>query len=136
MDDLFETEKTRKVDKEGKKLRKVLNKREGGVYDSDEEDGLMPYISKSDLESDEESDDEVQVKKEPSSDSQTDNNTNKTSRARSRCQKYWGWFCGYQKLHHHFRNYAPGDWNPQARKRPTQKLSVQGKNQIGRNYQG
>ena len=82
LDDLFETEKTRKVDKEGKKLRKVLNKREGGVYDSDEEDGLMPYLSKSDLESDEESDDEVQVKKESSSDSQTDNNTNKTSRAR------------------------------------------------------
>ena len=54
LDDLFETEKTRKVDKEGKKLRKVLNKREGGVYDSDEEDGLMPYLSKSDLESDEE----------------------------------------------------------------------------------
>ncbi|RLV96168.1 Transcription initiation factor IIF subunit alpha [Spathaspora sp. JA1] len=68
LDDLFETEKTRKVDKEGKKLRKVLNKREGGVYDDDDEDeeGLLPYLSKSDLESNEESEDEeeVDIKKE------------------------------------------------------------------------
>ncbi|KAK6464236.1 hypothetical protein DFJ63DRAFT_317579 [Scheffersomyces coipomensis] len=60
LDDLFDTEKSRKVDKEGKKLRKVLNKREGGVYDSDDEDdNLNPYLSKSDLESDESDDEEV-----------------------------------------------------------------------------
>ena len=137
LDDLFETEKTRKVDKEGKKLRKVLNKREGGVYDSDEEDGLMPYLSKSDLESDEESDDEVQVKKEPSSDSQTDNNTNKTSRAREVSVKSIG--DGFVVI-----KAPPSFWElcPQVigilklANAPLQKLPVQGKNQIGRNYQG
>ncbi|KAI5970008.1 TFG1 [Candida margitis] len=70
LDDLFETEKSRKVDKEGKKLRKVLNKREGGIYDSDdEEQGMLPYLSKSDLESEEESDNEekVKIKEEPES---------------------------------------------------------------------
>ncbi|KAI5955091.1 TFG1 [Candida jiufengensis] len=66
LDDLFETEKERKVDKEGKKLRKVLNKREGGIYDSDEdEQNGQPYLSKSDLESDEESESEIKVKAEP-----------------------------------------------------------------------
>lgn len=65
LDDLFETEKSRKVDKEGKKLRKVLNKTEGGVYESeDEDDKLNPYLSKSDLESDSESENDIQVKTE------------------------------------------------------------------------
>lgn len=123
LDDLFETEKTRKVDKEGKKLRKVLNKREGGVYDSDEEDGLMPYLSKSDLESDEESDDEVQVKKESSSDSQTDNNTNKTSRAREVSVKSIGdGFVVIKAPPSFLGTMPPGDWNPQARKRPTPEI--------------
>lgn len=64
LDDLFETE-TRKVDKEGKKLRKVLNKTEGGVYDSDDDDDkLNPYLSRSDLESDDDSDQDQMVKKE------------------------------------------------------------------------
>ncbi|KAI5949210.1 TFG1 [Candida theae] len=75
LDDLFESEKSRKVDKEGRKLRKVLNKREGGIYDSDdEEQSLMPYISKSDLESEEESEDEtgVKVKDEPTENNSTE----------------------------------------------------------------
>ncbi|KAI5965767.1 TFG1 [Candida pseudojiufengensis] len=69
LDDLFETEKSRKVDKEGKKLRKVLNKREGGIYDSDEDEQEgQQYLSKSDLESDEESESEIKVKTEPGED--------------------------------------------------------------------
>lgn len=120
LDDLFETEKTRKVDKEGKKLRKVLNKREGGVYDSDEEDRLMPYLSKSDLESEEESEEEVQVKKEPLSDSQTENNTNKTFRAREVTVKSIGDGFVIIKAPPSFLGTMPaGDWNPQARKRPS-----------------
>lgn len=66
IDDLFETEKSRKVNADGKKLKKVLHKTEGGVYDSDDEDEkLNPYLSKSDLESDDESDSETAVKPEP-----------------------------------------------------------------------
>ncbi|CAN3372935.1 hypothetical protein DIURU_002826 [Diutina rugosa] len=62
VDDLFgESEDERKVDKEGRKLKKVLTKTEGAVYESDEDDN--PYLSKSDLESD--SDDETMVKQEP-----------------------------------------------------------------------
>ncbi|CAN3474723.1 hypothetical protein DICA0_B07096 [Diutina catenulata] len=62
VDDLFEDEEaTRKVDKEGKKLKKVLTKTEGAVYESDDEEN--PYLSKSDLESD--SDDDDMVKQEP-----------------------------------------------------------------------
>ncbi|CAI5759321.1 unnamed protein product [Candida verbasci] len=66
LDDLFEVEKSRKVDKEGKKLRKVLNKTEGNLYDSDDEEKeLAPYLSKSDLESnDEDSDKEIHIKQE------------------------------------------------------------------------
>lgn len=61
--DLFEVEKSRKVDKEGKKLKKVLNRTEGGIYESDNEE-IAPFVSQSDLESDEESELEVTVKSE------------------------------------------------------------------------
>ena len=64
LDDLFETEKSRKVDKEGKKLRKVLHKTEGNVYESEDEENENPYVSQSDLENDEGNDEEIQVKKE------------------------------------------------------------------------
>jgi transcription initiation factor TFIIF subunit alpha len=62
LDDLFETEKLRKVDKEGEKLRKVLHKTEGGVYDSDDDDKINPYLLRLDLESDDS--EEVAVKQE------------------------------------------------------------------------
>lgn len=64
LNDLFEVEKSRKVDKEGKKLKKVLNKTEGGIYESDNEE-IAPFVSQSDLESNDESEPEVSVKPEP-----------------------------------------------------------------------
>lgn len=64
LNDLFETEKSRKVDKEGKKLKKFLHKTEGGVYDSDDNDETNPYVSQSDLESNDSDDDDVVVKAE------------------------------------------------------------------------
>lgn len=63
LDDLFEDDE-RKVDKEGKKLRKVLNKTEGDVYDLDDDDAdLNPYVLQSDLESNDDLDD-AEVKRE------------------------------------------------------------------------
>ena len=107
LDDLFETEKTRKVDKEGKKLRKVLNKREGGVYDSDEEDGLC-HIFPNQI---------WKVMKRVMTKFKLRRSHRvipklTTIRIRhhvqgSKCQKYWGWFCGYQSSTIIFRNYAP-----------------------------
>lgn len=53
-DDLFES---RKVDKEGERLRKALNKTDvTGIYESDED--INPYLSESDLEQDK-SDEEI-----------------------------------------------------------------------------
>lgn len=65
LDDLFETDE-RKVDKEGKKLRKVLNKTEGGVYDLDDDDAERnPYVLQSDLESNDDLDDlDTRIKRE------------------------------------------------------------------------
>ncbi|OBA22247.1 Rap30/74 interaction domain-containing protein [Metschnikowia bicuspidata var. bicuspidata NRRL YB-4993] len=64
LNDLFEVEKSRKVDKEGKKLKKVLNKTEGAVYESDNEES-NPYVSQSDLESNDDSEPEANIKTEP-----------------------------------------------------------------------
>lgn len=65
LDDLFET---RKVDKEGKKLRKVLAQSAmNEVYDTDDEDN-NPYLSDSDVEKDDSDDDEdkiITIKREP-----------------------------------------------------------------------
>ena len=122
LDDLFATEKSRKVDKEGKKLRKVLNKREGGIYDSDgdDEQGMLPYLSKSDLESEEESDDEsrVKVKEEPTED------TLKKDAQRSNVRSFVVSLIsdGYVvlKAPKEFLSTLPrGEWNPNVPKRST-----------------
>lgn len=110
LDDLFETE-TRKVDKEGKKLRKVLNKAEGGVYDSDDEQ-LNPYLSKSDLESDDDSEPEITVKQE--------NDGAPQHHVRSIFSHYIGDGVVIVKGPKDFLNGFPkGQWNPHARKLPT-----------------
>lgn len=128
IDDLFESEKTRKVDKEGKKLRKVLNKREGGVYDSDdEEDGLLPYLSKSDLESGEESDEEVEVKKEPTDNNgiKQENETTNIHHVRAFVANNVGDGFVVIKAPPSFLQTLPlGYWNPQARKRQSPDVIV------------
>lgn len=118
LDDLFETEKSRKIDKEGKKLRKVLNKTEGGVYDSDDEDDqLNPYLSKSDLESDDDSDsNEVTVKQEPD---ETDSLLKVPA-----VRQFWATNVGEGfvviKAPSQFLNsFQKGEWLPSGRKRAT-----------------
>lgn len=116
LNDLFETEKSRKVDKEGKKLRKVLNKTEGGVYDSDDnEETNPPYVSQSDLESgnDSEDDDETKVKEEPN-----DSLSNEVENVRAFTARNVGDGFVVIKAPKDFLNGFPkGVWNPNVKKR-------------------
>ncbi|CAK7894034.1 transcription initiation factor IIF subunit alpha [[Candida] anglica] len=115
LDDLFETEKSRKVDKEGEKLRKVLNKTEGGVYESEDDDKLNPYLSKSDLESENESeDDEVtQVKTEA-----TEENIPKPEQPRTIFAGNLGdGFVVIKAPATFLQNFPAGEWSINGRKR-------------------
>lgn len=121
LDDLFETEKSRKVDKEGKKLRKVLNKREGGIYDSDdEEQGMMPYLSKSDLESEEDSDDDarVNVKEEPTENALT-GEMQKSGIRNFVVSSIADGFVVMKAPKEFLSTLPPGKWNPNVPKRST-----------------
>lgn len=112
LDDLFEVEKSRKVDKEGKKLKKVLNKTEGGVYDSDNDEDLLPHVSLSDLESQDESEPEIAVKAE------ADDLVAALPRARSIFARKAG--PGYVVIRApatFLRGFPAGEWNPGAKKR-------------------
>lgn len=115
LNDLFEVEKSRKVDKEGKKLKKVLNKTEGGIYESDNEE-IAPFVSQSDLESDEESDPEISVKPEPSEGGVADETF---SRERSIFVKAIAdCVVVVQAPKNFLQTIPPGEWNPNVRKRP------------------
>ncbi|KAL6451954.1 TFG1 Transcription initiation factor IIF subunit alpha [Candida maltosa Xu316] len=129
LNDLFETEKSRKVDKEGKKLRKVLNKREGGVYDSDDEDVLLPYLSKSDLESDEESEEEIQVKKEPGLEDSPTTTGSKRPREVS-VKNINDGFVIIKAPQSFLTTMPPGEWNPQVRKRQTPEANASPRKKI------
>mmetsp|Transcript_6857 Transcript_6857/g.6789 ORF Transcript_6857/g.6789 Transcript_6857/m.6789 type:complete len:603 (+) Transcript_6857:2243-4051(+) len=119
LDDLFETEKSRKVDKEGKKLRKVLNKTEGGVYDSDDDDDkLNPYLSKSDLESDDESDDDITIKKEDEDKLPGDSTSDKPVQRAFTAQNIGDGFVVVRAPPSFLSGFPNGDWNPNGRKRP------------------
>ncbi|KAK6200152.1 uncharacterized protein RJT21DRAFT_114581 [Scheffersomyces amazonensis] len=133
IDDLFETEKSRKVDKEGKKLRKVLNKREGGVYDSDDEDdNSNPYLSKSDLESDD-SDDEDVVKDEETEDNQGLQDSAKNIPRSIFAYNFGDGFIVIKAPSEFLNGFPKGEWVPNGRKRlssgleesPTKKLKTE-----------
>jgi transcription initiation factor TFIIF subunit alpha len=120
IDDLFETEKSRKVDKEGKKLRKVLNKTEGGAYDSDDEDDkLNPYLSKSDLESNDESDDQIEIKKEEGNDMQIDGGATKNTPRSFFAHNLGDGFVSIKAPSGFLNGFPKGDWMPNGRKRPS-----------------
>lgn len=115
LNDLFEVEKSRKVDKEGKKLKKVLNKTEGGIYESDNEE-IAPFVSQSDLESDEESETEISVKPEPG---EGDVANETFSRERSIFVKSINDCVVVVRAPKNFlQTIPPGEWNPNVRKRP------------------
>lgn len=117
LDDLFETEKSRKIDKEGKKLRKVLNKTEGGVYDSDDDDEqLNPYLSRSDLESDE-SDDDILVKQEKDNDGTLDSQLNKPTIRQFFANNVGDGFVVIKAPTQFLNGFPKGDWLPNGRKR-------------------
>ncbi|ODV80492.1 Rap30/74 interaction domain-containing protein [Suhomyces tanzawaensis NRRL Y-17324] len=122
LDDLFETEKSRKVDKEGKKLRKVLNKTEGGVYDSEDDDQLNPYLSKSDLESDDESDDEPTVKQEDAEGVSKESDTKKSGRSLI-AQNVGDGFVVIKAPAEFLNTFPKGNWIPNGRKRPAPVLA-------------
>lgn len=131
INDLFETEKSRKVDKEGKKLRKVLNKTEGGVYDSDDNDeNNVPYVSQSDLESGNESEDEeITVKKEDTDElSKPDANAVKV---RSFIASNLGdGFVLIKAPVLFLEGFPKGQWNPNSHKRQISQVDVSPKKKI------
>lgn len=115
INDLFEVEKSRKVDKEGKKLKKVLHKTEGGVYDSDDNEVQNPYVSQSDLESEDESEPEVTVKPEPQDGLQPEETVN-----RPRTMFVTSVNDGFVVIRaskQFLQGFQPGEWNPHIRKR-------------------
>lgn len=115
LNDLFEVEKSRKVDKEGKKLKKVLNRTQGGVYDSDDNEQENPYVSQSDLESEDESENEFNVKTEPTDDVAGGDSLRPRSFYVSNITN------GYVVIKapkQFLQGFQPGEWNPQAKKRP------------------
>lgn len=128
IDDLFETEKSRKVDKEGKKLRKVLNKTEGGVYDSDDDDDkLNPYLSKSDLESDDDSDDDIAIKKEDDDSLPDNTGSPKPSHRAFTSHDLGDGFVLIKAPSPFLSGFPPGDWTPNGRKRPAASNTVPNK---------
>lgn len=114
LDDLFETEKSRKVDKEGKKLRKVLNKTEGGVYDSDDddEDGLNPYLSRSDIENDDDDENEETAVK-----TEEDGSQLLSGRRAFYATNLGNSFVSIKAPMGFLSGFPRGDWNPQGFKR-------------------
>lgn len=113
LNDLFEVEKSRKVDKEGKKLKKVLNKTEGGVYDSDNEDEFLPHVSLSDLESQDESEPEITVKTED-----TDGVEPLPLRRSIFVKKAGNGYVVIRAPKQFLQGFPQGEWNPNAKKRP------------------
>lgn len=113
LNDLFEVEKSRKVDKEGKKLKKVLNRTEGGVYDSDDNEQVNPYVSQSDLESDDDSDADINVKTEPTDDV-ADLNRPRSFYVSSASNG----FVVIRAPKQFLQGFRAGEWNPNAKKRP------------------
>lgn len=112
LNDLFEVEKSRKVDKEGKKLKKVLNKTEGGVYDSDNEDEFLPHVSLSDLESQDESEPEITVKTED-----TDGVEPLPLRRSIFVKKAGNGYVVIRAPKQFLQGFPQGEWNPNAKKR-------------------
>lgn len=131
IDDLFETEKSRKIDKEGKKLRKVLNKTEGGVYDSDDDDEqLNPYVSQSDLESNDESESEITVKQEP--DDSAGGLTGEPKPRQFVADNVGDGFVVIKAPVQFLNGFQKGDWLPNGRKRAISVVeSPQKKQKIG-----
>lgn len=124
LDDLFETEKSRKVDKEGKKLRKVLNKTEGGVYESDDEDEdeLNPYLSQSDIEKDDdEYGDDSQVKKGD------DGSQLSPGRRAFFATNLGDSFVSIKAPVAFLAGFPKGDWNPQGFKRKAELTALPSK---------
>lgn len=114
LNDLFEVEKLRKVDKEGKKLKKVLNRTEGAVYESDNEE-IAPYVSQSDLESEEESEPEIPIKEEPGEGVSLHRGpAHRTLFVSSIADGMVVIRAPKQFL----QDFPRGEWNPNARKRP------------------
>jgi len=126
-DDLFES---RKVDKEGKRLRKALNKTDlTGVYESDED--INPYLSESDLEM-EKTDDEEIVKADlskpvsPAPQTNPDGRSKSPTPSRSLKVKSVNKPIGVvvlSALPSVLVKFPRGEWNPNAKKRVVEQHS-------------
>lgn len=113
LDDLFETEKTRKVDKEGAKLRKVLTKNEGAVYEEEQQEN--PYVLQSDLELDE-LEPEVAVKAEE-----------EVPDVRPRAFYVLSLLNGIVVIRAppvFLGSFPPGEWNPNAKRRQVERVGA------------
>ncbi|CCH41210.1 Transcription initiation factor IIF subunit alpha [Wickerhamomyces ciferrii] len=119
-DDLFET---RKVDKEGERLRKALNKTDmTGIYESDDE--INPYLNESDLEIDEDSNNEDNegndLNKQNSQEPNSPNSKTNKSPTPGRTIKVKSINHGIvtlSALPSILIKFPKGEWNPNAKKR-------------------
>lgn len=119
LDDLFET---RKVDKQGRKLRKALAQNAlNEVYDSDDEEN--PYLSESEIEDAEKDDDEDQVitiKKEPGADGSIVEETiikRTEDEPQVSVKSYNNGVVVLKATRKILSQFPAGDWNPRASKR-------------------
>ncbi|CDR40718.1 CYFA0S05e03664g1_1 [Cyberlindnera fabianii] len=122
VDDLFEV---RKVDKDGERVRKTLIKTEAGVYDSDED--LNPYLNESDLEA-EKTDEELITAdlSKPVSPSGTTfgSRAGSPSIRRIRVKSYDQGFLVLKASPDVLKEFPPGEWNPQIKKRSIEPSSA------------
>lgn len=95
-----------------------MNKTEGGVYDSDDDDKLNPYLSKSDLESDDESDDDAAIKKEDEDRLLDNADSDKPAQRSFMAQNIGDGFVIVRAPPTFLSGFPNGDWNPNGRKRP------------------
>lgn len=118
VDDLFES---RKVDKDGERVRKTLMKTEGaGIYDSDDE--INPYINESDLEVDESEEEEIvaaDLLKQASPNSLTSRQSSPllTSRIKVSSVNTPLGMVVLKALPSVLIQFPRGDWNPNLKKR-------------------
>lgn len=129
-DDLFES---RKVDKEGERLRKALNKTDmSGIYESDED--TNPYLSESDLEADKSEEEEIikadlskPVSPVPNGENSRKSPTPSTKSVKVKSVNNPVGIVVISALPSVLIKFPKGEWNPSAKKRVVEASDDEGR---------
>lgn len=129
-DDLFES---RKVDKEGERLRKALNKTDmSGIYESDED--INPYLSESDLEADKSEEEEIikadlskPVSPVPNGENSRKSPTPSTKSVKVKSVNNPVGIVVISALPSVLIKFPKGEWNPSAKKRVVEASDDEGR---------